>query len=217
MTGEFAAIDIPSSVQVEGNSLVIPDNLKFKDYERIGKSLGKVCDFSQTRLPFLIGDWINFGMDKFPDIYEQALEFTSLNPGTLYNYAWTCRKVPSFVRKDALGIGIHQEVAKLTSTEEQRRWLADAEINGWSRTDLRKAMNGQKIGPALPKRVRPWEEIEKARAAKENPRPIRTFEEWYDENEERLAVSVSEHAAYRIVWSAAQEEIGYHAEEKQEG
>jgi hypothetical protein len=196
----LSAIDIPSSVKVEGNALMFPDNLPWKEYEKIGKSLGAVTDFSYRKLPFMIGDFINYGRVKFPDIYSQACEFTMMDPGTLYNYAFACRRVPAHLRRDSIGIGIACELAKLTDEAEISRWMSEVDLHGYSRTQLRKLMKGEPIGNALPDRVKPWEEIE---AEKENPRRMVSFEEWYEANEERLNEIQDQETACRVVWEAA--------------
>ena len=173
--------------------LELPDDMEFKDYEKLMQGLGAIADFSTIRLPFYIGDAIIYGQNKFPEIYAQAVEFTGLNPGTLYNYVYVCRNVAKHVRREKLGIAIHQEVAQIKDEGRQSEFLSQAELNGWSKLELRKAIKGEPPKSALPDKMPDF---------KEDPYRVDLFEEWYTENEEDLAQSHDEYEAYRKVWNA---------------
>ena len=175
-------------------SLTFPEGISFKEYEKVMKGLGQIADFSTLRLPFYIGDAIVFGQSKFPEIYAQAVEFTGLSEGTLYNYAYICRNVSKEIRREKLGIAIHQEVAQIKDQERQSRFLSDAEINGWTKLELRKAIKGEVPTKALPDKMPDF---------REDPYRVDIFEDWYKDNEEKLAQAEDEYTAYRLVWNAA--------------
>ena len=44
--------------------LELPDDMEFKDYEKLMQGLGAIADFSTIRLPFYIGDAIIYGQNK---------------------------------------------------------------------------------------------------------------------------------------------------------
>lgn len=180
-------------VEADEISLTFPDNMSYKEYEKVMKGLGQIADFSTLRLPFYIGDAIVFGQSKFPDIYSQAVEFTGLSEGTLHNYAYICRNVPKKIRREKLGIAIHQEVAQIKDETRQSSFLSEAELNGWTKIELRKAIKGEIPSKALP---------DKMPSFREDPYRIDVFEEWYKDNEEKLAQAEDEYTAYRLVWNA---------------
>jgi hypothetical protein len=69
-------------------ALLAAEKTEFKEWEKLMKGLGAVADFSTLQLPWMIGDALIFGQAKFPEIYAQAIEFTGLSQGTLYNYVY---------------------------------------------------------------------------------------------------------------------------------
>lgn len=180
-------------VKAEEASLTLPDEMSFKEYENLMKGLGSIADFSALRLPWYIGDAIIYGQSKFPEIYAQAVEFTGLSAGTLYNYVYICRNVAKHVRREKLGIAVHQEVAQIKDEARQSDFLSRAELNGWSKLELRKAIKGEPPKTAVPEKMPDF---------KEDPYRIDLFEEWYSENEERLANAEDEYSAYKTVWDA---------------
>lgn len=173
--------------------LELPDDMSFKEYEKLMQGLGAIADFSTIKLPFYIGDAIIFGQEKFPEIYAQAVEFTGLSHGTLYNYVYVCRNVPKHIRREKLGIAIHQEVAQIKDEARQSGFLSDAELNGWSKLELRKAIKGEPPTKALPDKMPDF---------REDPYRVDLFEEWFTENESDLAQAADEYEAYRKVWNA---------------
>lgn len=173
--------------------LDLPDNLTFKEYEKIMKGLGSIADFSALRLPFYIGDAILYGQKFFPEIYAQAVEFTGLSHGTLYNYVYICRNVSKKVRREKLGIAIHQEIAQIKDEGRQAEFLSQAELNGWSKLELRQAVRGEAPTKAVP---------DKMQAIEKDPYNSNIFNEWYEDNEEVLARAESEYQAFKKVWNA---------------
>lgn len=64
-------------------------------------------------LPFIIGDWINIGKEKFGEKFSQALTiFGEYEYQTIMNYASVCARVPFKIR-NSLRFGHHAAVAYL--------------------------------------------------------------------------------------------------------
>ena len=146
----FGALE-KRGVRTDAVSLNIPDDFEFKDFEQIGDGLTAIAEFSHLKIPWYIGDWICYGQKKFPDTYEQAIEFTGLKVGTLYNYAYVCRNVRPNIRRETLGLAVHQEVAKIKDEEKQSEWLSKADTEGWTKMELRRAIQG--LEPRKPIKV----------------------------------------------------------------
>jgi len=173
-------------ITTDDRGMILPDKLSFDDYEKVGKSLAGLAGFTHLRLPWLVGDWMNYGEAKFGEKCAQAVEFTGMSWGTLSNWSYTARNVPRPVRNPNLGISHHHEVAPIKDPSRQQELLGMAEELGWTKHKLREAVKG------------PTEQKKK-----DNPHRMVTFEEWYSENEETLALAEDEYEAYKIVWEAA--------------
>ena len=52
--------------------------------------------------PFIIGDWLYYVEEHFPDRYTQMVAFTGLQTETLRNYKWAMGRVPMSLRSDVL-------------------------------------------------------------------------------------------------------------------
>jgi hypothetical protein len=185
-------------VHTDEVSMTFEDSLGFEEWSKVMKGLSVVSDFSSLRLPWMIGDAINFGMGKWPERYAQSVEFTGLKQETLYNYTWICRSVPRQVRREKLGISVHQEVASLKDLDRQDYFLSQAEVNGWNKMELRAAVKGKPPKKALPDKMPDFTR---------DIYSVESFEEWYKENEEMLAQQEEEYMAYRQVWNAAIEYV----------
>ena len=193
----MSELEIPG-VKTTEVSMILPDKLTFEMYDNIGRSLASVADFSALRLPWYIGAWLNYGENKFPDRYSQAIHFTGLSYQTLCNYSYTERHVPVHVRRPSLGIAVHHEVASIKDTEKQDEILRAAQENGWNKSEVRAAVRGKPPKKALPDKMPSFRE-------EEQPTKLITFDDWYFDNEEILSQAEGEVAAYRIVWEAARQ------------
>jgi hypothetical protein len=106
----------------------------YEQWEQTGGQLSLVED----SLPFLIGDWINIGMDQFGEDWSQASsKFKDKKSGTLSNYASVCRKIPYDIRRTDLTFSHHQHVRALDQ-EDMIRELAYAADNEINSEDFRK-------------------------------------------------------------------------------
>jgi hypothetical protein len=130
-------------------ALLFPADLPLDIWTKIGEQIYIVSDANA----WWIGDWLNFGRDKYPDRYRQAIEGTSLRYQTLRNYAWVAGRFEVSRRRDTLSFQHHVEVAALPE-DQQDLWLQRAECAGWSRTELRlhireRLSGGQPLPAAL--------------------------------------------------------------------
>jgi hypothetical protein len=113
-------------------ALDLPDELAFENWEAIGRVVVRV----EPVTAWWIGDWINFGFAVYGQKYEEALEQTGLNYGTLRNIAYVCDHVDVSRRRDNLSFSHHREIVSLPR-EEQDEFLERAERAGWSVRRLR--------------------------------------------------------------------------------
>ena len=113
------------------------EELSYDEWDALGQKLAPVG----KTIGFIIGDWINYGEKRWGDKYEEALERTGLEYGTLRNYAHVARKVELSLRNDKLDYSLHATVAKLKTNEEKQHWLNMAEKHDLSVRRLRKSIN----------------------------------------------------------------------------
>ena len=113
------------------------EELTFDEWEALGQ---KITPIGKS-IGFIIGDWINYGEKRWGDKYEEAIDRTGLEYGTLRNYAHVARTVDLSLRNDKLGYYVHATVAKLKSDEEKSFWLGMAEKNSLDVRRLRKSIN----------------------------------------------------------------------------
>lgn len=90
----------------------------------------------QRASPWWIGDMINRGEELFGEEFAEVCGDT-LSTEMVSRYASVARRVPAANRRAALSWSAHAAVARLPS-DEQRRFLAEAEKQGWNSDDLRK-------------------------------------------------------------------------------
>ncbi|MFD3589804.1 LmbU family transcriptional regulator [Streptomyces sp. NPDC058683] len=132
-------LGLSGPAQARRTALLLPTDLPFPAWLRIGEQLHAVADSSA----WWAGDWLVYGSKVFPDRYRRAIERTALDYQTLRNYAWVARKVDVARRRHDLSFQHHQEVAALTP-EEQDHWLGEAAGHGWSKAELRRRMRAER-------------------------------------------------------------------------
>jgi hypothetical protein len=145
----------PGSISLVG--LTLPDEMKFDDWQELGRNLGHVHRWTSWAL----GDWLNhgeehFGEDAFAategsivDRYDVASRVTGLAHRTLVNIASVCGRIARVRRRVELWFGTHEPVAPL-EPDEQTEWLQRAVDEGMKRDELRDAIRAQKGGTPLP-------------------------------------------------------------------
>jgi hypothetical protein len=175
---------------INSTGIEFREELTFEEWDELGQKLAPVG----KTIGFIIGDWINYGEKRWGDKYEEALNRTGLEYGTLRNYAHVARKVDLSLRNDKLGYHVHATVAKLKTDDEKRFWLDVAEKNRLDVRRLRKSINFGRLASeeevqgdpadrgyvtylALLNRIRRWWARETQKA------PV---EEWDDDRREGL-------------------------------
>lgn len=116
------------------------DGLAQADWVSVGERLFQV----DSALQWIIGDWINYGVDKFKVSVEEIANHFNRDPQTLQNWMLVCKSLPQPRRRDGLDFGHHAVVATL-SENAQIEWLRRAhegDGNGkrWSVKQLRLAI-----------------------------------------------------------------------------
>ena len=107
----------------------------------VGRQIAVILDAST----WWLGDWLIYGRETYPDRYRHAIDRTGLSYQTLRNYAWIARAFPVSRRRDGLSMQHHAEVITLAE-EAQNAWLDRAEDQGWSVTQLRRRLKGDRGG-----------------------------------------------------------------------
>ncbi|PJN03913.1 antibiotic biosynthesis protein [Streptomyces sp. CB01201] len=125
----------PAQVLTTKVGLQLPAGLTFENWELAGRQLSGIVNSTS----WWLGDWLVYGKDHYSDRYERGVRAAGLQYQTLRNYAWVSRRFPMERRRAALSFQHHAELAS-RPVEEQERWLDQAEQQGWSTKQLRRAM-----------------------------------------------------------------------------
>jgi len=107
------------------NGLDLPEDLTFWEWEHEVRVLWWLHDWS----PWALADALNYGAEKWPDRYEQAVEITGRKIKTLYNKTYLARKFPKEqgLRSEILTPAHHEVIAGIEDPDERRRWLKEGE------------------------------------------------------------------------------------------
>lgn len=143
--------------RLTGVGLVGGENASREDWMTVGRVLGKLVN----GLQWLIGDWIIQAKPEWGETYASAEE-VGFEETTFKDYVYVCRNVQMSVRTDILSFGHHKLVASL-SPSEQREWLKRATAEGWSVSEMRAAMRGQRT-PTLPDGSKDYDKIRETEA-----------------------------------------------------
>jgi len=115
-------IPVVSGFRLEKGGLVPVGEPTFEQWATCGAFLKN----ASGAVHFWIGDWLNFGEDKWGEMYAQAVEDTGYAIQTLMNDKWVAGRVKSLDRRENLPYSHHVEVANL-EPEEQKELLDRAE------------------------------------------------------------------------------------------
>jgi hypothetical protein len=120
--------------------LELDSDMSFEEWATVGQRIARICSGSAWAL----GDWLLFGERRFGERYRSAVDATNLDYQTLRNYAWVARSFEPARRRHLLSFQHHAEVAALPAPE-QDLWLHRAEVQGWSRNELRRRRAAQPL------------------------------------------------------------------------
>lgn len=134
-----------ASLSITGFSLskcgIVPNgNPSFEDWQTLGQWLR----FAEGAVHWWIGDWLNYGEQKWGEMYAQAIDATGFDYETLRHDKWVSSKVELCRRRHNLPFTHHHEVACL-EPGEQEELLSRADSGGLSRKEFRKAVWEHKI------------------------------------------------------------------------
>lgn len=136
---------------ITNTALILPPDIPYAQCEALATMLGQLHRTSQ----WLLGDLLNHIERVYGETYAQAAEATGLTKGALMNYTWVCSKIPRSRRRPHVHFSTHMEVAAL-EPDEQDRWLAEADRNGWTKEELRHARRAENnLTPAISECVCP--------------------------------------------------------------
>jgi N6-adenosine-specific RNA methylase IME4 len=139
-------LPIPGEITKIG--LVLPEGLAFKDWDNIGSCLRLV----EGSMQWWVGDWLNYGERSYGEMYAQAIDETDLSYGRLRNIKFVASNIELSRRRDNLTFTHHEEVASLSS-KEQDLFLNKASDENLSVRDLREAI--RKSGVKFNKNIEP--------------------------------------------------------------
>jgi len=113
-------------------SLVMPDDISFDDWSSL---LGVVSEL-HAATPFMLGDAVNSGEDRFGETAPAAYTGLRVSDSTRKEYSSVMRRVPKTRRRAGLSFAHHKAVMAL-SAQEQRDFLKDAFEKEWPASRLR--------------------------------------------------------------------------------
>lgn len=113
-------------------SLTLPEDMPREKWIALWPKLQQV----ESAINWMIGDWLSYGRRKYGETYVAALEFTDWHYHRLANAAYVCSHVPAAIRRPGLDYTHHAVVAALPE-EDQVRYLAQAEKEKWTVSQLR--------------------------------------------------------------------------------
>lgn len=114
------------------SGLVMEGNPTFNQWQNCGEFIKKCHKATH----FWIGDWLNFGEQKYGEMYAQALSETNYSYDTLVLDKYVSKNVPFLRRRSNLTFEHHKEVASL-SPSDQEKLLAEAEKEKMDRNTFR--------------------------------------------------------------------------------
>lgn len=124
---------LSKGIEFSKTGLTFKDTITFQEWLAAGNKLSTMNKY----IHFWIGDWLNYGEQKYGEMYAQALDETSYVYGTLRNDKWVSSRIPLSRRHDNLSWSHHYEVADL-EPEDQDILLTKAEKQKLSVSKFRK-------------------------------------------------------------------------------
>jgi hypothetical protein len=122
-------------------SLALPEGLAYEQWSDVLQMYAKLGKASQ----FWIGDALQYGEDRFGELYAQAASETGYSSESLRGMQWVASRIPASVRRLTLSWSHHQVAA---GSEDPKTWLDTAEAEQWTVKELRHA-----IKPPVPKAI----------------------------------------------------------------
>lgn len=109
--------------------------LTFDEWMQVGRTLQTIGG----AINWWVGDWLNYGEQRYGETYTQAIEATGWGLEHLKQCKWVAGRVEKCTRVHDLSYTHHRHVAHLTAAE-QASWLAHAQAEGWRSGELKAAL-----------------------------------------------------------------------------
>ena len=136
---------LPGHVQATKTGLIFSNGISYEDWEAVGDKLKSI----NAAVQWWIGDWLNYGENKWGEMYANAIEETDYKGGTLRNYKYVAGRIELSHRCDNLSWSTHREVAALDK-KSQIKLLQAASKKGWNMDTMRQAVKDYKKAISLP-------------------------------------------------------------------
>ncbi len=134
-----------AGIELHPTELVLPDDLSYESFERLAGLLGRLHGASK----WWVADFVCWGEGRYGDRIYQAALALGLAEQTIRNYASVAGRVAPARRRSDLSFSTHSEVAAL-DPEQQEKYLALAEENGYGSRQVRELLNDAGLRPARP-------------------------------------------------------------------
>lgn len=138
-----------SSFKLHKNGLSAIGTPTFQEWEEVGRFIKK----AEGSVHFWIGDWLNYGEQKWGEMYSQAMDATEYEYGTLRDDKWLSKSIQLSERSDNLGVGQARLIAPLPE-EEKKYWSEEIKKEPIPVRELKKKIKERKKD-LLPKPIIP--------------------------------------------------------------
>jgi hypothetical protein len=115
---------------------VADDAMTYEQWEAIGATLQAI----DGSINWWVGDWLNFGEQKYGEMYAQAINATGWAIQRLKDAKWVAAAIQRSLRQEQLSWTHHRHVAHLPE-DKQRHFLQEAVNHSWSTAELKKQIN----------------------------------------------------------------------------
>jgi DNA modification methylase len=124
---------------INPRGLTVAGNPTYDEWYQAGERLR----YLEGALMWAIGDWLNYGEQKYGEMYAQAMEATDYSYQTLRDAKWVAGEIVSSTRQFDVPFGHYKEVAA-QEPEVRDELLAAAEAGGWTQKQMREAVQTYK-------------------------------------------------------------------------
>lgn len=142
-TGSSEWVALEQAGVITRRALLLPENVSETEFKSLGYMFSDIDDTTR----FLLGDLLVNARTRYGDDFMvEVMEVTGLAHQTCENMASVCRRIQPNVRRQELRFHTHAVVAPLEPSE-QKRLLALAVEERWTRQRLRDEIYGEKVLP----------------------------------------------------------------------
>lgn len=139
-----------NSVRITNVGLRFDRELSFEEWSNLGQRLGKAARISML----LVGDWLNYGQDRWNGgnrfermaeeqraKYEEAMQLTGLELGSLQAASQVARKISLEDRSENLTFSHHRLLSRIKDDDVRREWIQKTVDGNFSTRRLRMSLN----------------------------------------------------------------------------